>query len=96
MRELALLPLLAACAPARVPVDVAERECFARATSPRTGFDTYPSVGIGIGTGGYSGVGVGLDLAPRRVRSLDPGAVYNRCVYQKTGLPPRAPLSTKG
>ena len=94
MRALALVPLLAACAPARVPPDVAERACFARATAPRAGLVAAPAIGIGIGSGGYRAAGIGIDLAPRTIRRVDPGAAFNTCMIEKTGAPPRVPLAT--
>ena len=95
IREIALLPLLAACAPARVPVDVAERQCFARATQAQTSLRATPEIGIGIGTGGYAGVGIGVGLTPRATYRRDAGAVYTQCIIQRTGAPPRVPLMSR-
>ncbi|MBS0574245.1 MAG: hypothetical protein JSS08_13465 [Proteobacteria bacterium] len=54
--------------------------------SPRT------SVGIGVGSGGWSSVGVGIDLTPGAGQADDPAMAYYDCVVRKSGQPPKHPL----
>jgi hypothetical protein len=82
MRALAALSgiaLLAACGP--IPVDRAERECFQRAR-------------LGGGSGGAGGK-LSLTVSSDYLQGRDPSAVYDACVYQKSGQPPRQPLYTR-
>ncbi len=76
--------MLAACAPTRVPVDVAETQCRARAEAARASVPAAPVV-TAVGPGANAGFGVGVET----IRRVDPGAVYARCMAQKTGQPPR-------
>ena len=77
-----LLALLGACAPVRVPVDVAETQCRARAEASRDAVPAAP-IGISVGPGSNAGFGAGVET----IRRVDPGAVYTRCMVQKTGQP---------
>ena len=92
MRALAALTgvaVLAACGP--IPVDRAERECFQRArlaASPRG------MVAVGGGSGGAAGK-LSLSISSDYLQGRDPSAVYDACVFQKSGQPPRQPLYTR-
>ncbi|MFZ1728240.1 MAG: hypothetical protein WBO29_15845 [Albidovulum sp.] len=80
--------LLAACGP--MTVERAERECFSRAyhaASPRG------KVKVGAGNGGARAV-LDLTITSDFIQGRDPSAVYDACVYQKSGQPPRQPLYT--
>jgi hypothetical protein len=92
MRALAAMTgiaVLAGCGP--IPVDRAERECFQRArlaASPRG------MVAVGGGSGGAAGK-LSLTVSSDFLQGRDPSAVYDSCVFQKSGLPPRQPLYTR-
>lgn len=78
---------LAACAP--VPVERAERACLASArdaTGPRT------QVGIGVGSGGYRGGFISVDLSSDYIMGRDPSAVFDACVRRRSGQMPTRPL----
>lgn len=82
-----LLPVLAACGP--VTVEQAERQCFERArlaASPRG------EVGVGVGSDGRMAASVGLTVTSDYLAGADPSAVFDACVYQKSGQPPSRPL----
>ena len=81
--------LLASCGP--MPVERAERECFNRAylaAGPRG------IVAVGAGTGG-AGSKVRLTISSDFIQGNDPSALYDACVYRKSGRPPRQPLYTR-
>lgn len=87
----ALLLLLglsaAACGP--IPVDRAERACLDRArlaASPRG------EVGVGIGSNGRAAGSLEVTVTSDYIMGRDPSAVYDSCVYQKSGQPPTRPL----
>lgn len=87
-RALLLLPLLAAaCGP--VTVDQAERQCFERA---RLAAAPRGSVGVGVGSGGQVGGTFEVTVSSDYITGRDPSAVYESCVYQKSGQPPSRPL----
>ncbi|QFG36978.1 hypothetical protein BDE18_1939 [Paracoccus pantotrophus] len=82
---------LAACAPApvRIPVAEAERVCMVQALdarSPRT------QVGLGVGSGGYRGGFVSVDLSSDQILGRDPSQVFDRCVLNRSGQMPTRPL----
>ncbi|MDO9641322.1 MAG: hypothetical protein Q7J44_22580 [Pseudotabrizicola sp.] len=82
------LPLvLLACGP--VPLPQAERECFQRA---RLAQQPRGEVAAGIGTGGRVGGRIKLEVTSDYVMGRDPAAVYDSCVYQKSGQAPSRPL----
>ena len=97
-RALLLLGLLAAgCAPALVPVDVAERQCadqvLAQAARPRT----TGAVGFGMATGsGGTSTGVSLGVSTDLSQPRDPEAAFASCVARRSGQPPTRPLFDRG
>lgn len=88
----ALLPLLlvlAACGP--VSLEQAERDCLQRARlaqSPRG------MIAVGGGSGGAASK-IKLEISSDYLQGADPSAVFDACVYQKSGLPPSRPLYTR-
>jgi hypothetical protein len=82
------LPLaLAACGP--VPVERAEAMCYDRA---RLAAAPRGEVGFGIGSDGRTASNIKLEVSSDYISGRDPSAVYDSCVYQKSGQPPRLPL----
>lgn len=85
-----LVPALlgpAACAP--IPVEQAERACMASAQDargPRT------QVGLGVGSHGYRGGFVSVDLSSDYVMGRDPSQVFQNCVQRRSGRMPTRPL----
>ena len=88
MRALLLLPILAmACGP--IPVDRAEQQCLDRAqlaAKPRG------EVRAGVGSNGETKAGIKLEVSSDFIMGRDPSAVFDACVYQKSGQPPTRPL----
>ena len=80
---------LAACDP--VSVEQAEAECFDRA---RLAAAPRGSIELGVGTGG--GI-ANFDIAVSSdyLTGQDPAAIYDACVTQKSGQPPRQPLYSR-
>ncbi|SNX69515.1 hypothetical protein SAMN05878503_10478 [Cereibacter ovatus] len=91
MRVALALPfLLLACGP--IPVDQAERICADRAhlaAAPRG------TAEVGVGSGGHVIGGVGITVTSDYLMGRDPAAVYDTCVYQKSGQPPTRPLYSR-
>ncbi|MDP4033019.1 MAG: hypothetical protein Q8P60_09265 [Pseudorhodobacter sp.] len=86
---IALAAPLTACGP--VSVEQAESQCFERArlaASPRG------MVAVGAGTGG-AGAKLNLSVSSDFLQGRDPSAVYDACVTQKSGQPPRQPLYSR-
>lgn len=82
---------LAACAPApvQIPVAEAERVCMVQALdarAPRT------QVGIGVGSHGYRGSFVSVDLSSDQILGRDPSQVFDQCVQRRSGQKPTRPL----
>lgn len=88
MRAIWLLPLLlVACGP--IPVDRAERQCLDRAqlaAKPRG------MVSAGVTSNGDTRAGLKLEVSSDYLLGRDPSAVFDACVYQKSGVPPTRPL----
>lgn len=83
-----LLPLgLAACGP--VSVERAEVMCQDRA---RLAAAPRGEVGFGIGSDGRTASNLKVEISSDYIAGRDPSAVYDACVYQKSGQPPRLPL----
>jgi hypothetical protein len=77
---------LSACGP--VSVQQAESQCFERA---RLAAAPRGEVAFGVGSNGPAAnleIGISSDFIAGR----DPSAVYDTCVMQKSGQPPRLPL----
>ncbi len=71
-----------------VPVDQAEQDCFRQAqlaSHPR-GY-----VYFGSGTGGAK-ARADLTISSDYLTGQDPAKIYDSCVYQESGQPPRRPL----
>ena len=82
--------LLAACGP--MTVERAERACFDRA---RLAAGPRGTVKVGTGSGGGVRAGLSLELSSDYFQGRDPSALYDSCVMQKSGQPPRQPLYTR-
>lgn len=85
-----VLPVLAACGP--IPVQQAERECFERA---RLAVQPRGEVGFGVDSTGRSATNLSVTITSDYINGRDPSAVYDACVYQKSGQPPGQPLYTR-
>jgi major membrane immunogen (membrane-anchored lipoprotein) len=83
------LVLLSACGP--VSVAEAEQQCFARAYDAS---GPHGEVAVGIADGKSVGR-VELGISSDYLMGRDPSAVYDQCVYQKSGQPPRQPLYSR-
>ncbi|GAB4384330.1 hypothetical protein [Albidovulum sp.] len=85
-----LLAFIAAAVPACGPMSVerAEEACFDRA---RLAAGPRGLVAMGAGSGGAQGK-VALEISSDYLQGRDPAAIYETCVYRKSGLPPRRPL----
>lgn len=84
---LTLATLAAACGP--VPVEQAEADCFRQAqlaSRPRG------AVVLGLGSGGRHFAGAEIDISSDYLMGRAPAQVYNACVRQESGQPPRLPL----
>jgi hypothetical protein len=79
--------LLSACGP--VSLQQAERACFERA---RLAQQPRGEVGIGIDSNGDVGGNIELNVSSDYIMGRDPSAVFDQCVYEKSGLPPSRPL----
>jgi len=86
---LALAAPLAACGP--VSVEQAEAECFDRASlaaAPRG------TIELGAGSGGAI-TNFSIAVSTDYLTGQDPAAIYDACVTQKSGQPPRQPLYSR-
>ncbi|MES2843439.1 MAG: hypothetical protein V4804_07695 [Pseudomonadota bacterium] len=90
MIRLAPLLLLVACGP--IPVDRAEDQCFERA---RLAAAPRGEIGLGVGSGGRTAGSIEVNITSDYLMGRDPSAVYDACVYQKSGQPPSRPLYTR-
>ncbi|MFN4130449.1 MAG: hypothetical protein ACK4GC_11645 [Paracoccaceae bacterium] len=79
--------LLLACGP--IPVPQAERQCFDRA---RLAQQPRGEIAAGVGSGGNVASRIKLEVSSDFIMGRDPSAVYDSCVYQKSGQPPSRPL----
>jgi len=87
MRFAALAVLLAACGP--IPLAQAERQCFERA---RLAQQPRGELGLGVGSDGRTTASLRLEVTSDFVTGRDPAAVYDSCVFQKSGQVPSRPL----
>lgn len=83
------LILLSACGP--MSIADAERHCLARASDAA---GTHGNIAVGVADG-VARSRVVLDISTDALLGRDPSAVYDQCVFQKTGQPPRQPLSAR-
>lgn len=81
-----LLAMVAACGP--IPRDVAESQCFQQA---RLAKHPRGSVGLGVTSNGPAATGE-ITLTSDFLMGKDPSAVYDACVYSRSGQPPSRPL----
>jgi len=81
---------LAACAP--IPVEQAEAQCLAlvQPKAPLTG-----EAAMGVTSGGDFASKVELTVNLGSGGNADPSAVFDRCVYQKSGRMPTRPLYSR-
>ncbi len=86
---LVLLPLLALVACGPIPVNRAEQQCLDRAllaAKPRG------MIRAGVNSSGNTTAGLRLEVSSDYIMGRDPSAVFDTCVYQKSGQPPTRPL----
>ncbi|MGB3176564.1 MAG: hypothetical protein WBA90_01665 [Albidovulum sp.] len=86
---LATLIFVTACGP--MTVQRAERECFQRA---RLAAHPRGYIGVATGTNGPKVKG-SISISSDFIQGKDPSALYDACVFQKSGEPPRRPLYTR-
>jgi hypothetical protein len=89
MRAVWLIPLLALVACGPIPVQRAEQQCLDRAqlaAKPRG------MVSAGVTSNGDARAGLRLEVSSDYLFGRDPSAVFDACVYQKSGEPPTRPL----
>lgn len=86
-RSVLALLLLSACGP--VSLQQAERECFNRA---RLAQQPRGEVGIGVDSNGNIESNIELNISSDYIQGRDPSAVFDQCVYEKSGLAPSRPL----
>ena len=89
-RSFILVMLLVACGP--VSVQQAEKACFERA---RLAQQPRGTVGLGVNSNGKTSGLLDLQVSTDFLQGRDPSAVYDQCVYQKSGLPPSQPLYSR-
>ncbi len=89
MKRAALLVavLLSACGP--IPLDQAERQCLDRA---RLAQQPRGEIGVGVTSDGKAAGSFEVNISSDFIMGRDPSAVYDMCVYQKSGLAPSRPL----
>ena len=89
-RSVVLMLLLASCGPVSLPQ--AERACFERA---RLAQQPRGTVGVGVNSNGKTSGLLDLQVSTDYLQGRDQAAVYDQCVYQKSGLPPSQPLYSR-
>ena len=89
-RSFILVMLLVACGP--VSVQQAEKACFERA---RLAQQPRGTVGLGVNSNGKTSGLLDLQVSTDFLQGRDPSAVYDQCVYQKSGMPPSQPLYSR-
>ena len=89
-RSFILVMLLVACGP--VSVQQAEKACFERA---RLAQQPRGTVGLGVNSNGKTSGLLDLQVSTDFLHGRDPSAVYDQCVYQKSGMPPSQPLYSR-
>ncbi len=88
--RLALAALILVCGCARVPLEVAEEQCFRAQMSG--GSNTRLTIGVGTGDWGGTGVSLSTDVP---VGVSDPAVGYATCVQRRSGQPPVTPFSAR-
>lgn len=89
-RAIPLFLLLSACGP--VSLQQAEKACFETA---RLAQQPRGKVGVGVDSNGKVGGAFELNISSDYLQGRDPSAVYDQCVYQKSGLAPSQPLYSR-
>ena len=89
-RLVPLLLLVAACGPVSLPQ--AEKACFERA---RLAQQPRGTVGLGVNSNGQTSGLLDVQVSTDFLQGRDPSAVYDQCVYQKSGMPPSQPLYSR-
>ena len=89
-RSFILVMLLVACGP--ISVQQAEKACFERA---RLAQQPRGTVGLGVNSNGKTSGLLDLQVSTDFLQGRDPSAVYDQCVYQKSGMPPSQPLYSR-
>lgn len=84
----ALLMVLAACAPPMLSPEAAAEVCQERARAAQAP-TAKVTVGANSDSGAFSSLSVGI--SSDFVAGRDPVAVYEDCVYQRSGQPPYRP-----
>lgn len=90
IRPVLLLLFLASCGP--VSLAQAERACFDRA---RLAQQPRGTIGVGVNSNGKTSGLFDVQVSTDFLQGRDPSAVYDQCVYQKSGLPPSQPLYSR-
>lgn len=78
---------LAACGP--IPVNRAEEQCLDRA---RLAAKPRGMISAGVNSNGDAMGGLKLEVSSDYLMGRDPSAIFDTCVYQKSGQPPTRPL----
>ena len=78
---------LGACGP--IPVNRAEEQCFDRA---RLAAKPRGMISAGVNSNGDAMGGLKLEVSSDYLMGRDPSAIFDTCVYQKSGQPPTRPL----
>ena len=78
---------LAPCGP--IPVNRAEEQCFDRA---RLAAKPRGMISAGVNSNGDAIGGLKLEVSSDYLMGRDPSAIFDTCVYQKSGQPPTRPL----
>lgn len=89
IRALAFLALLSACGHMSLPQ--AERQCLAQA---KNAAGPTGEVAVGVSNGRPAGR-FKLEVTSDYIMGRDPSAVFDQCVFQKSGQPPSQPLYTR-
>ena len=89
-RTLIILVLLSACGPVSLPQ--AERACFDRA---RLAQQPRGTVGLGVNSNGQTSGLLDVQVSTDFLQGRDPSAVYDQCVYQKSGMAPSQSLYSR-
>ena len=85
---LCLAPIgLTACGPVSV-----ERAEAGAVVAHRLAAAPRGEVALGIGSDGKAASSIKLEISSDYIAGRDPSAIYDSCVYQKSGQPPRLPL----
>ncbi|HSF62778.1 MAG TPA: hypothetical protein VLA78_00200 [Paracoccaceae bacterium] len=81
---------LSACAP--IPLARAEEQCFEQA---RLAARPRGEIGIGAATDGTTRGRFEVTVTSDYLMGRDPSAVYDSCVFNKSGQPPSRPLYSR-